>query len=209
MRVVTMSWSYGSGGSVLAPMLAERLGVPFLEPVRTERNDDETVSDLVNEGPSAREDLTRNLWERILDAFAAMPVEHGMVPTTVPADTSLRVKSQAEERIKAFASSDEGGVIPGYAASAVLPEAFHVLLDAPIERRVANACSLEGIDEATARTRLEKSGAVRRVYWKRLYNRDWLDHSLFHLVLDTTVIDREAAVEIIAAAATAYWDSNG
>ena len=54
MRVVTMSWSYGSGGSVLAPMLAERLGVPFLEPVRTERNDDETVSDLVNEGPSAR-----------------------------------------------------------------------------------------------------------------------------------------------------------
>lgn len=208
MHVIAMSFSYGSAGSVIAPAVAERLDIPYLRRVSVEPRDDEVLEDVISEGPTAGEDLTRSLWERILDAFAAMPVEHGMVPATVPADTSLKVKSRVEQRLKAFASEPEGGVILGWASSVVVPGAFKVLLDGPVERRVSQAATIEGIDEATARNRLEKSGAVRRVYWKRLYNHDWLDRSLFHMCLDTTSISQDAAVEIIAAAAQAYWAEN-
>jgi len=209
MRVVAMSSSYGTGGSIIAPALAERLDIPLLHHIRIEHRDEEEMDDVISEGPTAGEDLTRNLWERILDAFASMPVEHGMVPTSVPADASLRVKSEVEERIRAFADEPGGGLVRGWASSVVLPDAFHVLLDGPIEARARQGATIENIDIATARKRLEKSGAVRRVYWKRLYNRDWLDKNSFHMCLDTTAITPESAVEIIATAAEAFWSQHG
>ena len=207
MRVVTVSSSYGSGGSLVAPLVAERLGVPFLARVLPAR-DTEDMADIVSESPHEREDLTRKLWERILDAFAAMPVEHGMVPVTIPADAGLRVKSQAEEKLRSFADDPAGGVVQGWAAAAVLPDAFRVLLDGPEDRRVTRAMEIEGIDEATATVRMDKSGAIRQAYWKRLYNRDWKDPSMFNMCLDTTVLSHEAAADLIATAAVAFWDFN-
>ena len=204
-----MSSSYGTGGSLIAPALAERLDIPLLRRIRIEHSDDEGIDDVISEGPVAGEDLTRNLWERILDAFASMPVEHGMVPTSVPADTSLRVKNEVEERIRSFAAEPEGGVVWGWASSAVLPDAFRVLLDGPVGARARQGAAIEGVDIATAKKRLEKSGAIRRVYWKRLYNRDWLDKDSFHLCLDTTALSAESAVEIVATAAEAYWSQHG
>lgn len=209
MRVIALSSSYGSGGSLIAPGVAQRLEVPFLRRVKLEPNDEETVDDVITEGPLEAEDLTRSLWERILDAFAAMPVEHGMVPTTVPADAALQVKSKVEARLKAFAATPEGGVVYGWAAAAVLPAAYRVLLHGPDDARLAQAMRIEDIDEETARQRMEKSNAVRRVYWKRLYNRDWLDRSLFHICLDSTAIDIDASIDVIATAATSYWDRTG
>ena len=35
VRLVTVSASYGAGGSVVAPALAERLGVPFVQRATT------------------------------------------------------------------------------------------------------------------------------------------------------------------------------
>jgi len=35
MRLITVSASYGAGGSVVAPALAGRLGLPFLQRVTT------------------------------------------------------------------------------------------------------------------------------------------------------------------------------
>lgn len=204
-----MSSSYGTGGSIIAPALAERLDIPLLRRIPLEYRDDEGIEDVISEGPIAGEDLTRNLWERILDAFASMPVEHGMVPTSVPADTSLRVKSEVEERIRAFAAEPDGGIVWGWASAVVLPDAFRVLLDGPVEARARQAAVIEDVDIATANKRLEKSGAIRRVYWKRLYNRDWLDKNSFHMCLDTTAISPEAAVDIVAAAAEAYWAQHG
>lgn len=209
MRVIALSSSYGAGGSVIAPAVAKRLEVPFLRRVKLEPRDEETIDDVISEGPLEGEDLTRTLWERILDAFAAMPVEHGMVPTTVPADAALEVKTKVEARLRDFAAAPEGGVVYGWASPVVLPDAFKVLLDGPPEARIEQAMRIENIDRETAATRAEKSNAVRRVYWKRLYNRDWLDRSLFHLCLDSTAIDLDAAVEVIASTASAYWSRQG
>lgn len=207
MRVVTVSSSYGSGGSLVAPLVAQRLGVPFLARVLPAR-ETENMTEVVSESPHEAEDLTRKLWERILDAFAAMPVEYGMVPVTVPADAALRVKSQAEEKLKSFAADPAGGVIHGWAGSAVLPEAFRVLLDGPEDRRVKQATEIEGVDEATAIDRLDKSGAIRRTYWKRLYNCDWKDPAMFNMCLDSTVLPTDVAADLIATAAGLFWDSN-
>jgi len=208
VRIVTVSSSYGSGGSRVAPLVAERLGVPFLARVLPAR-DAEDVGDVCSESPHEREDLTRKLWERILDAFAAMPVEHGMVPVTVPGDAAMRVKNQAEEKLRSFAANPAGGVVHGWAGSAALPGAFRVLLDGPVDRRVEQGRELERVDESTARERLDRSNAIRQTYWKRLYNRDWKDPSMFDMYLDTTVIPAEVAADLIATAATAFWAAKG
>jgi cytidylate kinase len=85
------------------------------------------------------------------------------------------------------------------------PSAFHVRLDGPPDRRCRAAMQMEHIDEATARDRLEETDRARARYITRLYDRDASDASLYHLVLDPTVIETDACVEIIATAADSYW----
>ena len=65
----------------------------------------------------------------------------------------------------------------------------------------------EGIDEETARARLEETDRARARYVDRLYGRDATDPHLYHLILDGTVMTSADVVDVIAAAAKAFWKS--
>ena len=96
-----------------------------------------------------------------------------------------------------------GAVILGRAGAVILrdePDALHVRLDGPPERRVANAMQLEDLERADAE-RLRKSGdRAREAYVKHFYGCDARDPSLYHLVIDSTALPASTVVEIIAAA---------
>ena len=202
MQVITISASYGAGGSVVAPALAQRLGLPFLDralPARAGR-----AEDVNREAAGPDEDLSRGLWQRIFDGFAATPPEIiGEVSPLMSGDAAQRVRSEAERHLRAFAA-EGGGVVLGWAAGAVLPRAFRVRLDGPVEGRIRRGMAIEGIDESTARKRLQRSDDIRRVYWRRLYRRDWRDPDLYHLWVDSTAMDLDAVTDLLALAARAY-----
>jgi cytidylate kinase len=133
------------------------------------------------------------------------------LPVPAPEDLADPVREQVEQSIDRLVEAG-GAVILGRAAAIVLagdPRAFHVRLDGPKERRIARAMAIEGIDEAAARARLDDTDRARTRYVDRLYGLDPADARLYHLLLDSTVLEADDAVRVVVTAATAFWERAG
>ena len=204
-RVVTVSATYGSSGSLIAPAVAARLALPFFDRLIPARGGP------VDAEPDAGERLTEE--ERLasrrtsfLDRLAHLTGGLGL-PVPAGADISDHVRDTVERSIRDIAAG-AGGVILGRGAMIVLagaPSAFHVRLDGPGDRRCARAMALEGIDEATARDRMVETDRARARYFTRLYGREAHDPALYHLVVDSTVLPVDVCVRMVVDAALAFW----
>ena len=201
--LITVSASYGAGGSVVAPALAGRLGLPFLRRVTT------SEGHLAQPGPCdeqlSMEEVKATPVHRLLAHFTqAMPAG----PTQSPPSThhqDEQLRGHGEAGIYRLLAAG-GGVILDRAAAVVLGKdhGFHVRLDGPAERRAAQGAVVEGISEEHARERLRAADKARTAYVRRLYRCDPADPSLYHLVIDSTAIPLEVVVELVLAAARAH-----
>ena len=201
--VITVSASYGAGGSVVAPALARRLGVPFLSRVTTSEGHP-APPDPCDEQVTA-EEVKATPVHRVLASFTqAMPAGPTQSPpSTHHQDHQLRCHGEAGiHRLLAAG----GGVILGRAAAVVLGKdrGFHVRLDGPAARRVAQGAAIEGISEEEARVRLRAADKARTAYVRRLYRTDPADPSLYHLVIDSTAVPLDTVIELILAGARAH-----
>jgi cytidylate kinase len=203
VRLVTVSAAYGAGGSVVAPALADRLGLPFLQRVTT------SEGHVAEPGPCdeqlSEEEVKATPVHRLLAHFTqAMPAG----PTQSPPSTHHQdehLRGHGEAGIHRLLAAGSGGVILGRAAAVVLgrDRGFHVRLDGPAERRVIQGAEIEGISAEQARDRLRAADKARTAYVRRLYRCDPSDASLYHLVIDSTVIPLDTVIEIIITAARA------
>jgi cytidylate kinase len=201
-RLVTISAAYGAGGSVVAPGLAQRLGVPFLQRVTTNE------ADVADCGPCAEQlspdEASSTPVHRLLASFThALPVG----PTQSPPPAHLLeddLRGNAEAGIRRLAAGREG-VILGRAAAVVLGRdvGFHVRLDGPPDRRAAQGAVIEDVGPEEALARMHAADKARTAYVRRLYRANPADPSYYHLVIDSTVIPLEAVTEIILQAMSA------
>jgi cytidylate kinase len=204
-RLVTVSATYGAGGSVVAPLLAKKLGLPFADRLTAPRQLPE-LAQFASERASEDElaDTPRSTFLRGLALLSAewnIPVPDD--PNTLPAQVRARVLSTLEDLLHAG-----GAVVLGRAAAIALgqrSDVYHVRLDGPVDRRVERGAAWEGIDIATARKHLERTDAARLRYVRQLYRVDPTDPSLYHLVVDSTRLSIEACVDLVAHAARAAW----
>ena len=204
-RVVTISAGYGAGGAAVGPMLAERLGLPFadrlIEPRRRPAvpTGEGVTDDELDEEP--RSALVRSM--ALLSPTWNLPTA-----PEEPADVPERMRELVDQSIRGLVEGG-GAVILGRGAAACIGRkrrwAFHVRLEGPAKRRARRGALWEGIDIDEAMARLEETDAVRARYTQRLYGRDPGDPSLYHLVLDSTVLTLEACVDVLAVAAADYW----
>ncbi len=202
-QLITVSASYGAGGSVVAPALADRLGLPFLQRVTTSEGH-LAEPEPCDEQLSAEEVKTTPV-HRVLAAFTqAIPAGPTQSPpSTHHQDRHLREHGEAGiHRVLA----DGGGVILGRAAAVVLGKGrgFHVRLDGPPQLRVVLGATVEGISEEQARARLSAADKARTAYVRRLYRTDPADPSLYHLVIDSTALPLDTVVELVLLAARAH-----
>jgi cytidylate kinase len=201
--LITVSASYGAGGSVVAPALAGRLGLPFLQRVTTSEGHPAPPGPC-DEQMSA-EEIKATPVHRLLASFTqAMPAG----PTQSPPSTHHQdhhLRRHGEAGIARLLAAG-GGVILGRAAAVVLgrDRGFHVRLDGPADRRVAQGAAIECISEAQARDRLRAADKARMAYVRRLYRTDPADPSLYHLVIDSTAMPLDTVVELILVAARAH-----
>ena len=204
VRLITVSASYGAGGSVVAPALAGRLGLPFLQRVTTSEGhvaepgpcDEQLSAEEVKATPVHR------LLAHLTQAMPAGPTQSP--PSTHHQDEHLR--GHGEAGIHRLLADDGGGVILGRAAAVVLGKdrGFHVRLDGPAERRMVQGAVVEGISEEQAGERLRAADKARTAYVRRLYRCDPADASLYHLVIDSTAMPLDAVIELIVTAARAH-----
>jgi cytidylate kinase len=83
------------------------------------------------------------------------------------------------------------------------PGVLHVQVIARFETRVYNLIQREGVKWREAAHRVRESDEQRAGYLRRFYNVDWLDASLYDLVLSTDKLPVETAVEMVVRAAKA------
>jgi cytidylate kinase len=202
VRLITVSASYGAGGSVVAPALAERLGLPFLQRVTTSEGhpappgpcDEQMTAEEVKATPVHR------LLASFTQAMPAGPTQSP--PSTHHQDEHLR--GHGEAGIYRLLAAG-GGVILGRAAAVVLgrDRGYHVRLDGPADRRIVQGAVIEGITQEQARARIRVADKARTAYVRRLYRVDAADPALYHLVIDSTAIPLDTVVELILSAARA------
>jgi cytidylate kinase len=204
LRLITVSASYGAGGSVVAPALAKRLGLPFLQRVTT------SEGHIAEPGPCdeqlTAEEVKATPVHRLLAHFTqAMPTG----PTQSPPSTHHQdehLRGHGEAGIRRLLAAAGGGVILGRAAAVVLGKdrGFHVRLDGPADRRVAQGAAVEGISREEAGQRLRAADKARTAYVRRLYRCDPADPALYHLVIDSTAIPLDTVTELIVITARAH-----
>ena len=198
-RLVTVSASYGAGGSVVAPALAERLGVPFLQRATT------STGGTAAGGPEPcterltpdEADLTpaHRLLASLTQAMPAGPTQSP--PSSRHQDEHLR--RYCEEGIRRLAD-DGAGVILGRGAAVVLGKDARLPRAA---RRAARAARRAGRRDRGDRAWTRPAVTWTRptgpaiAYVRRLYRADPADPRHYHLVIDSTAIPLDAVVEII------------
>lgn len=203
VRVVTVSATYGAGGTVVAPLLAERLGLPFADRLIHPHS----IAPVHSAEGVTEEELDEEPMSIVLGSLALLSPTYNLPAPMVPEDLPDRTREGVEASIQALLDGG-GAVILGRAAAAALghrPGAFHVRLDGPKERRARRGAAWEGIDLDAAAERLSATDAVRTRYTRRLYHHDPNDPSLYHLVIDATVLSADACVDVVARAAEGFW----
>ncbi|HTT30803.1 MAG TPA: cytidylate kinase-like family protein [Solirubrobacteraceae bacterium] len=193
--IVTISASYGAGGSWVGPHVAEQLGCRFIDraiPVQVaERLDVPIEHAHVHDEAAA---------PRFTQLLARLPNTSGVV---LPEATSAEFCRETERLL--VEAADAGDVVVlGRAGAIVLrdrPGAFHVRLDGPEEARVFQGMRVEDVDEEEARRRQRTSDRARIDYVRHFYRTDPRDPRHYHLVLNSTAVPLATCVELIVAAA--------
>lgn len=207
MPGVTVSAGYGAGGSVVAPAVAEHLGLPFLDrainaTVLAQLN--ETERDDAERGASPN----RSFADRILSLLTPLAggvLGAGTDAAPVAKASSADVVAAYRERAEAVmrAAFVTGAVVLGRAGSAAFrhePGVLRVRLAGPPEARIVQGARIEGVDEETARRRLREVDRSQEHYVRRLYDVSVDDPALFHLQLDSTVLSLDTCADLIAVA---------
>lgn len=203
MTLVTLSASYGAGGDVVGHRLAERLGVPFIDraiPVQVA----ERLEVSVDDAQAHEEQAPDSFLDRLLRGFVGTDIG---VPAPLPPEsfTSEDFRKATEEVLLRQAATGEG-VILGRAGMIVLrddPRVLRVRLHGPPERRIRQAMAIGGVDEQTAGDALTRLDRAQADYVRQFYGADIHDCGLYHLVIDSTTVELDACVELIARAAEA------
>jgi cytidylate kinase len=202
MTLIALSGSYGAGGSVVGPRVAERLGVPFVDRAIPTKVADELAVPLSH--ALEHDENVGGVFERVLKHLAPLSGAYASGAAT-EALLGPELYKEATERVICELADTGEGVILGRAGAVVLrdrPNALRVRLDGPASRRLEQAMRIQGIDRETAEKRLRQTDQARDAYVRHFYGSDPRDISLFDLVIDSTSIDLDTCVELIVAAAS-------
>ena len=228
MAVITVSRQLGSLGGDIASSVAQELGLRLIDAGTINQAAERAgvpriaLAELETEGE-------RGLASRVLTAMRAMPLlpsggsrpaMSGDVASPRGSTTTFPFGGLFSPTVPPISSSVDGYVrmaglvirglaregnvlILGRGGQMLLrnyPGALHVQTVAPFASRVEVVISRYGLSERVAQQRVRASDRARFDYLRRYHDVDWLDPTLYHLVLNTASLPAESAIELIVAA---------
>ena len=202
MALVTVTRQYGAGGSLVAQLVAERLGWTVI--------DNEFVGEVAKraglppEDVAAREERAPSLLERLAAALAlAAPEMVGPAAQVEDAEADEPRLIRITEHVIAEAAAQGRVVLVGRGASAYLgtagegAEALHVYVVAPTAARVRAVMERQSQSEAEATRAIHEIDAARERYLERYYRRRRDDAANYHLVVNTAWLGYDGAADLI------------
>jgi cytidylate kinase len=200
MAVVTITRQYGAGGSLVASLVAGRLGWTVI--------DNEFVGEVATragvppEEIAAREERAPSLIERLATTLADSSPEM-FVPGETASEPDEEALIRITERVIAEAAAHGRVVLVGRGATAYLGTArepgaaVHAYVVAPRDIRVRTVMARLGVGEAEAAKTVDEIDAARGRYLERYYRRRRDDAANYHVVVNTALLGYEQAAETI------------
>ena len=186
--VVTLFETYGAGASYVGPRVAQALGLPFHRQAFT--------SEQLEAEEERRE--KESLLSRVFSAMG--PGYAGPEGGAVPVAQRDRYELAVENTRIVQEEAAQGGVVMGRNGAVILagrPASLHVLLDGPVEQRVARAAEETGISRERAARRQKREDEVRAQMSKDLYGWDPRQPHRYDMVLNTGSLTLDECVAII------------
>src|SRR5213593_1417483 len=197
--VITVTRQYGSGGSDIARLVAERLGWELV--------DNQFIEEVARRAGvppdevAQREERAPGLLERLARTLAVASPEMFISSATAPRveqDEATIVKMT--ERVIAEAAAHGRIVLVGRGAQAVLaqrPDALHAYVVAGKPWRIRLAVERLGVIEPDAERVLDETDRRRDQYVRTYYGRPRQDVVNYDLVLNTEKLGIEGAAALV------------
>lgn len=208
MAVITISREYGSKGNVIARLICDRLGYRYFDKELMAQLGDQLGLE-PEEIAGLPEDKRYHARSHIERLFALMPTPSGDLAGWGLA-ARARVEANMEhlslqtvESLIHAAHEHDTVVVVGRGGQFVLrdrPDVLHVRIVAPIEQRLRRVQESAGLTADAARALVHRRDQAAADYVKNLYDVDVTDPMLYDLVVNTSNIPEQVAVELIVAA---------
>jgi hypothetical protein len=146
---------------------------------------------------------TAEAWRREAAASVARPFGGIFSPVLPAVGVTLKDYVDVVEMVIRDLAREGEVVIVGRGSQVLLrdtPGALHVQVVAPFDYRVATLARREEVTEAEASKRVRASDQARRDYLRRYHRVDWLDPTLYDMVLNTAKIPPPMAADIVVEA---------
>ncbi len=197
MRAITISREYGSGGGEIASRLAKRLGWHLIDHAIVERVASEMGTS--TQEAEAHDEYTSGIVSRVLNNMLYLNPA-SMVGAPLEAFLSDEDYRSVVNKIVKAAAARGHVVIVGRASQVTLAKRRDVLrvrIIAAFEKRVAYVMQREGLVHHAAEARIHAKDHDRRRYLEDEYHQKPEDAHLYDLVLNTSLLDLDSAVEVI------------
>ena len=197
MAVITISRQFGAGGITLGKKVAESLGYSFAdtEIIRM-------ISEMANVSTNFVETVEKEAggkFSKLINRLVSKPLlervlkdERGYIDENIYLDYLVLIIAQM---------ADEGNVvILGRGSQYILsdhPDAYHFLLIDEFENRVRFMQERYGISQSRAEHVVKNEDKRRLHLYRKLHKTDYDRPSLYHMVLNMSRIDLDAAHELI------------
>lgn len=220
MAVITIARQLGSGGDWIAKKVAEALGYLYMDRYLVEK-----IANLADTSPEEVEAYDEKGEGRIqyflkcllvpevgaggspLPSVSYFP-EFGLeIPYMTEGDGGPRAPYLDRGTYQLLITTlileiGEMGkaVLVGRASQAILaqhPEAVHVKVVAPFEKRCERFQQTRDMDGESARKLVAQHDRWRERYLRQYHHVDWADPLLYHLTINTGRMDREEAVDLV------------
>jgi cytidylate kinase len=207
MAVITISREVGSGGDQIARRLCELLGYRFFDKtLMAQVAKEQGVSDTEVVDFSEDSYRVRGFIDALLRRSTRVATAT-TVGTTTRGERTKLVHQVDEEMAASFVRTTIRAlrahgqvVVVGRGGQAVLRDAtdvLHVRIVARLEDRVHEVTQTEGLTREAALTMIGERDRATAEYLRRFHGIDWTDPSLYHLMINTSLLGREAATDLL------------
>ncbi|GAA4522602.1 hypothetical protein GCM10023160_11260 [Brachybacterium paraconglomeratum] len=199
--VVTLNEMYGAGAAYVAPRVAEKLGVPYAGLAFSSEDLERASSS--NAKVLAEDTTGKSL--RWLHSFSWPGMDVNVATESGDAQAGTNMVSKNIDEVVGLVKGF-GGVVLGRDATAILDNmrgAVHIRMIGEVEDRVERAATDYGISRELAEQRQVREDRMRPRMSRRLMQWEPTDDGRYHLIIDTSQMSLDEAVEEIVAAVEA------
>lgn len=201
-KIITIERQYGSGGSIIGKLVADKLGVNYYN-----RRILEMTAEKCGIAPEHLERAEENaptsfLYSLMLSANPARSIEDNL-------PLSDKVFLMESEIIRELADEEKSFVLVGRCGNYILEEqgCFSVYIYGPSEARIKRVVEEYGMEERKAEAAVKKIDKRRETFYNVNTGRLWQDKEQYALCLNSAELSDELCAEIIVKAFETYNSS--